>query len=180
MTPAPAPPPAEAHQCISTAAGARALLAIILAPLHAFIEARIADLLSRLEDMLTQWRNGTLLPPPPERPRATRPATPRAAATPPAAAYAEEPWLARLIALAASDQPDSVRNPRARRAPTPKPDESPARPLYASPPMRAPVHFGPAWRLGGKSLFARPNPKPNPPSKNPSQPFHRRTPYSLR
>lgn len=141
MTPAPTKPPADAHQCISTAAAARALLAILLAPLHAFIEARLAGILARLEDMLTQWRNGTLPPPPPERPRAIRPATPRAAAAP---AYAEEPWLARLIALAASDRapeprPRPIRAPQPAAAQAPRPAVPPAfparpgfpRPAYA-------------------------------------------------
>jgi hypothetical protein len=129
VTPAPTKPPADAYQCISTAAVARALLAIILAPLHAFIEARLAGILARLEDMLTQWRNGTLPPPPPERPRANRPATPRAAAAP---AYAEEPWLARLIALAASDRAPEPR-PRPIRAPQPAAAQAPAPAFPARP-----------------------------------------------
>lgn len=134
MTPAPTPPPADPFACASTPAAARALLAILLAPLHAFIEARLAALFARLEDMLVQWRNGTLPPPPAERPRANRPATARAAATPLSVPHADEPWFARLVALATSDRAPEPRLRRTRAIPpvtsharVPEPRPRPAR-----------------------------------------------------
>lgn len=168
---APAPPPSEACQCISTPAAARALLAIILAALHALIEACLTDILARLEDMLTQWRNGTLPPPPPVRPRANRPTTPHMAPTPQPTPESCEPWLARLMALAASDQSAPAPRPRAHKSSTSM-DQAPHAPAMPSasqaprppraqtdpiPPRLAPLAFL-AWRLGGESFLPPPQP----------------------
>ncbi len=41
------------------------MLRIILAPLIALVEARIAAVLNQLLGLMQQWRDGTLPPPPP-------------------------------------------------------------------------------------------------------------------
>ncbi len=75
IQPSASPPAAPA--CIRTPELARAVLRIILAPLIALVEARIAAALNQLRCLMRQWRGGTLPPPPPERQYAPRQTAPR-------------------------------------------------------------------------------------------------------
>ncbi len=123
-----ASPPA-APACIRTPELARAVLRIILAPLIALIEARIAAALNQLLGLMQQWRDGTLPAPPPERPYVPRQTAPRPYSAPPAQAAS---WLDALFALAMSDEPASESRPHASTAsasrPSPNPRVSPVQP----------------------------------------------------
>lgn len=115
--------------CIRTPELARAVLRIILTPLIALIEARIAAALNQLLGMMQEWRDGTLAAPPPERPCVTRQTAPRPYSARPAQAPS---WLDALFALAMSDEPASESRPHASTAsasrPSPNPRLSPVQP----------------------------------------------------
>jgi len=147
-----APPPA-ADACASTPAAARALLAILFAPLMALLESRLATLFASLEAMMQQWHDGTLPPPPPER--APRTPAPRTTPIQPSS-RPESPWLARLMALAASDHQGSARAhptpPRPRHT-----DHAAPAPTAASPrEVTAPI----IRQTGNPPPPGRPSPHP--------------------
>lgn len=100
---------------------ARVILAILFAPLLALLEARIAAMLNQFVDLMQQWQEGKLPPPPPEHPYTPRPATPRPYSARPVPGPS---WLEALFALAASDQPNARSRPRARRASAAHPEQS--------------------------------------------------------
>ena len=108
MSQSSASPPA-APACLRTPELARAVLRVILAPLIALLEARIGVALDQLLGLMQRWRDGTLPPPPPERPYLPRQASPRPYSAPPALVPS---WLDTLFALAASDEPVRGSRPR--------------------------------------------------------------------
>lgn len=83
---------------VATPAAARALLAVLLAPLIALLDAQLTRLFARLEDVMQQWRDGTLPPPPSMPPTSCR--RPARAAAPPLPIAPADSWLAELINLA--------------------------------------------------------------------------------
>lgn len=103
----------------ATPAAARALLAILLAPLFAALDAQLSKLLARLDDLMQQWRDGTLPAPPAIRPL---PGRRESSPTAPRRQTAREPaWLGALLDLATQD----TSLPRTRRARTATPAPQP-------------------------------------------------------
>ena len=87
---------------------ARAILAILFAPVIALLKRRMAAALADLTTLLEQWRDGTLPPAPPARARRSRSpaARPHGPAAPPPPS-----WLEALFDLASSDQAPPIRHP---------------------------------------------------------------------
>jgi len=133
-----------------TPAAARALLALLLAPLRALLEQSVARLFTRLDTLLEQFRAGTLLAPTPAR---TLPLRPHSRCAKPQAAA--ESWLARLLDLAAQDEQAATR-PRQPHSGEPRPIQ---------PPLANP---DPAGRLRRRTAHPAPPPNPHPRQVAPS------------
>ena len=130
VTPPLAPAAPGILASIRTPAAARAVLAVLLAPLIALLDQSLDLLLGRLETLLAQFKAATL--PAPAQPISARPAAPN---TPLADAVRATPdwhctpsWLTDLINLASQDTGASA--PRRR---------APRRPAAAHPPTLLPV-----------------------------------------
>ncbi len=118
---------------IRTPAAARALLAVLLAPLFALMDQAVARIFVRLEDLLAQFQAGTLPVPAAQSP--ARDTSPHSARIAPEAAPTPS-WLADLITLAARDTAPTRRH-RAPQPLRPQPAKAPQPPTIGAPAWRA-------------------------------------------
>jgi hypothetical protein len=155
-----ASPPA-APACLRTPELARAVLRVILAPLIALLEARIGVALDQLLGLMQRWRDGTLPPPPPERPYLPRQASPRPYSAPPALVPS---WLDTLFALAASDEPVRGSRPRTRTASASQP---PIVPQACGSQPKAPDTVSGLPNPAAPHALPKPQPSPGPECRMP-------------
>lgn len=136
-------------------ADARALLAVLLAPLIALFDQSMARLFGRLDALMAQFRAGTLPAPVQATPAPAQAPRPAALAPRPAA---DKSWLTRLLELASPDDASTApdRAPQFPGQHPAPPQAAPGTPATPAPPSNPARSTAPARQPTLRRDFPRP------------------------